>query len=100
MIEWWSVFTNSLWIVGVAVALAIVSYSDWLSSTGGASAGSTSKSIVHNSGLLCCIALASAGAGLGSVVWWQRGLWFLLAAAFSALTVRSWSDHREDLQDE
>jgi hypothetical protein len=97
MIDWWSVFTNALWIGGVAAALAIVSYSDWLSSAGGASLGSTSRSIIHNSGFLCCIAVASAGAGLGSAVWWQRGLWFLLAAALSALTVRSWSDHREDL---
>ena len=37
MIDWWSVFTNSLWIVGLAAALAIVSFSDWLASTQGRS---------------------------------------------------------------
>lgn len=98
MIDWWSVFTNSLWIVGLAAALAIMSCSDWLAFTEGRGLGSAARRLAHSTSLACSMALACVGAGLGVAAWWERVLWLLVAAGFAALAVRAWSSHRRDPQ--
>ncbi len=83
-IDWWNVFTHSLWIVGLAVLLSKWSYADWRASAG----DQRLRRVLH--GLLCDpilyfgLALICLGAGLGVVSWWQRLLWFLLLAAVAA----------------
>lgn len=100
MIDWWSVFTNSLWIVGLAAALAVLSYSDWLAFTNGKGLGSAARRLAHSTSFACSIALACVGAGLGVATWWERGLWLLVAAGFTALALRAWSSRRRDPQGE
>ncbi len=100
MIDWWSVFTHSLWIVGLSAALAIASYSDWLASTEGKGLSSAMRHLAHSTSFACSMALTSAGAGLGVTIWWKRVLWLLLAAGFTTLAARSWSSRRRDPQSE
>ena len=98
MIDWWSVFTNSLWLVGLAAALAIVSYSDWLASAEGGSWRITSRRLAHSSGFFLSLALAAVGIGLGADVWWEHGLWLLFALGFGILALLAWSGRRKDQQ--
>jgi hypothetical protein len=98
MIDWWSVFTNSLWIVGLAAALAIVSYSDWLASTQDKSLNIALRRLAHIPGFFLSISLASVGAGLGATTWWERGLWLLVATGFAVLAVWSRSGSNKDMQ--
>ena len=100
MIDWWSVLTNSLWIVGLATALAVLSYSDWLASTEGRGLASTLRRLASSTSFVASMALVCVGTGLSVTLWWQRGLWLLLAISFAALGIRGWSCHRKDPQDE
>jgi hypothetical protein len=98
MIDWWSVFINSLWLVGLAGALAILSYSDWLVSEEGRGLSTTFRRLVHNSGLFFSLALVCVGIGLGADVWWERGLWLLVTFGFSLLALRAWSRRWKEQQ--
>jgi len=100
MIDWWSVFTSSLWIVGLAAALAILSCNDWLAFTEGKGLGSAARHLAHSTSFACSMALACMGAGLGVATWWERGLWLLVASGFTALAVRAWFSRRRDPQGE
>ncbi|MFZ2489162.1 MAG: hypothetical protein WAZ19_13700 [Anaerolineae bacterium] len=92
MIDWLGVFNNALWIVGLAVALAAVSYADWQRHVSPVkrslreALALPSFQIVWSLGLLLfCVGLA-----LTSHVWWQMVLWALLALAFLYLGVDAW----------
>jgi CubicO group peptidase (beta-lactamase class C family) len=88
MIDWWSVFANSLWIGGVAAALAVLSYADWSAHNEGRDFHSTMRRLVSSSAFALSLALACAGGALSVSAGWQRWLWLLLAAGFSAQAVR------------
>lgn len=96
MIDWLGVFNNALWIIGLAVVLAAVSYADWqrrLStekrSLAQALAAPTFQISWSIGLLLFCVGLA-----LTSRVWWQMALWALLALAFLYLGVDAWRRSR------
>lgn len=84
MIDWWNLATNLLWISGLAIALAVLSHSDWVASrrkdSGRALALALEKPLLHGG-----LALACVGAGLGARTGWERAAWFLLAAGFCLL---------------
>jgi hypothetical protein len=83
MIDWYLVFTHSLWILGFSIALAAFSYHDWLR-----------KELIRplrqqlrepsfrfpmNIGFLL---VAVAFMLLESSGWWERALWLLLGCSF------------------
>jgi hypothetical protein len=94
MIDWWNVFTNSLWIIGLAQALAVFSYVDWQASTAGQSPGATVAWLTHNSGFVGGMALVCLGAGLGASPWWERVLWLLFAGSLVSLATWLWLGQR------
>lgn len=83
-IDWFGVFSNGLWILGLAVALAAVSYADWRRRlneprlTLRQALGQPSFQAAWSLGLL----LFCAGLALTSAVWWQTAAWAALALAF------------------
>lgn len=90
MIDWGSVLTNGLWIVGLAAALAILSWASWLASREVKGLRATAKYLAHSPGLALSIALIAMGAALSVVTEWERIVWLLLAAGFSAHAIRTW----------
>ena len=88
MIDWWNVLTHSLWIIGLAIELAVLSYKDWSSFRSGEGFGAALRRTVHNPIFLLGLVLACLGAGLGITVWWRRVLWFVLGAALVCIIAR------------
>ena len=83
MIDWWNVLTHMLWILGVAVAMAVLSYVDWISSRAGEGLGATLKRVMQSPVFWLGLVLVCLGAGLGVTVWWRRVLWLLLGAGLA-----------------
>jgi len=88
MIDWLNLFFNSLWIIALAIALAVVSWASWRA----AEAAPTEKRsgqfgfelsrripqiYLSLAGALFCIGLAGTSTTL-----WQQVLWILFAAVF------------------
>lgn len=61
MIDWWSVITNSFWILGLAVLLAAFSYSYWL----GGQQGTTLRQQLQRPAFLRVFAIALVLVGIG-----------------------------------
>ncbi len=91
MIDIWGVIANSLWILGLAVLLAVLSWARWIAHTEQSRLRIVLKQpsiqIALDVGLsLFCMGLAATGR-----TWWERVLWGLLAAAW---VVQTWSAGR------
>jgi hypothetical protein len=83
MIDIWGVAANSLWILGLAVLLATLSWSHWTASVEKV----RFRLVLSRPGIqraldlglfLFCAGLAATGRA-----WWERILWGLLAAVFA-----------------
>lgn len=79
MIDWWNVFTNAIWLTGLAIALAVFSCADWYASNSGTDTRAAIRRSLRKPGFLLGIGLACLGAGLGVSSWWERMVWFVLA---------------------
>lgn len=87
MIDVWGVVANSLWILGLAVLLAVLSWANWAASVEKVRLRTalTRPGVQRalNLGLfLFCAGLAATGRA-----WWERVLWGLLAVAW---VVQAW----------
>ncbi len=83
-VDWFGVFSNGLWILGLAIALAAVSYADWRRRLNEPrlslrqALGQPTFQAAWSLGLLFfCVGLA-----LTSDAWWQTVAWAALALAF------------------
>ncbi len=87
MIDVWSLVANSLWILGLAVLLTVLSRACWIAST----EGNRLRAVLRRpwAQLVSALGLALFCAGLAATArtWWERGLWGLLAIAW---LVQAW----------
>ena len=79
MVDWLGVATNSVWILGLALVLAVLSYADW-------SAHMTRQRLREVLGqaafrvtLWSGLTLFCVGVALSGGRWWERALWGVLA---------------------
>ena len=82
MIGWGSLIANSAWILGCALALAVLSYASWQASIQHQKLRMTLNQPaflrwVFLAGILFCAGLAGV-----SDVWWEIALWVGLAVLF------------------
>lgn len=82
-IDWWLVGSSALWITGLAVLLAALSYHDWLAHETGRRLRDQFKTrswgIPFALGMtLFCTGLAAAR----DTPWWERALWSTLGLSF------------------
>lgn len=84
MIDVWGVVANGVWIVGLAVLLAALSWASWVASV----EGGRFRTVLGRPGIqralglglvLFCAGLAATGR-----TWWERALWGGLSALFAA----------------
>lgn len=74
MIDWVGIAANSVWIAGLAICLAVLSYRDW-------AAQATRAPASHPIILWVGLELFCLGCALSIPVGWQRALWAVLALA-------------------
>lgn len=82
MIDWLNLAANSLWIVGLALALAVVSYASWEAAQSAEKlrarlAHPARQAALDFAGALFCLGLAATSAS-----WWEKLLWGALAGLF------------------
>ncbi len=82
MIDWAGLVANSLWIVGCALALGLVSYASWQASLGNRKFISQFKQPQLQAGFSLAGMLFSAGLALTSNMIWEKGLWAAVGVFF------------------
>lgn len=96
MIDWYGLFHNALWVLGLAIALASLSYTDWRRRT--AEPRQSLRHALGRPGFQAVFSLGMvlfcAGLALGGDAWWQMAGWAILAAAFAWLAFTSWRQVR------
>lgn len=92
MIDWYGVFRNALWILGLAVAFAAFSYTDWWRGRQQPkwslrqALGAPNFQAPFSLGML----LFSAGLALSSDRWWEIAAWAVLGLLFAWQAVAAW----------
>lgn len=80
MIDWVYVGTNSLWILGLSILLAALSYHDWLARETGQRRRALFRRLSWRLPLWTGMASFCIGVGLGrELSWWERIFWAALA---------------------
>jgi len=87
MIDWVSVGSNALWILGCAVALATLSYASWEASVYHEKFTSRLKRTPMQISLNLAGLLFSLGLAATSDALFERILWLLLVIAFAAMLI-------------
>jgi hypothetical protein len=92
MIDWYGVFRNALWIAGLAVILAAVSYADWR--RGFQSPKGRMRAALGRPGFLAAFSIGMVlfctGLALSSNAWWEIAAWALLGLLFAWQGVVAW----------
>lgn len=92
MIDWFGVFHNALWILGLAVVLAALSYVDWWRRT--LEPPLTLRQALGTAGFQAAFSvgmlLFCAGLALGSDRWWEIAAWSLLGLIFGWQAFSAW----------
>ena len=84
-IDFLSVAANGLWILGLSLILAVISWTHWVASRKGAHF----QEILNQRQRTVYLAMALVCGGLAATTqgWWERGLWLLLTAAWTSQIV-------------
>ncbi len=91
MIDWWNVFYNALWIIGLAIIVTAFSYNDWQAYQSGIKLRSQLKAVAFQLPLSIGLMLVSLGLALLVAAWWERLLWLVFAGLFM---FQGWQSHR------
>ncbi len=89
LIDWWGVFRNSLWIMGLSVMLAAVSYADWWAKERKIRFREAISAPSIWSAFSAGLFLFCTGLSLCSDRWWERALWAAFALWFACDAVIS-----------
>jgi hypothetical protein len=82
MIDWWGVFSNALWILGLAVLLAAWSMAYYEAQVGGVKVREIFSQTGYSWTLTVGLMLFCAGLAATEHRWWARILWGLLGVGF------------------
>lgn len=87
MIDLRTVVAGTLWVTGLAVVLAALSWANWEAKTGGERLRAALERPAIRRAIDGGLALFCTGLAVGAGRWWERALWGLLAAVWVALMV-------------
>ena len=89
MSDWQQVVVNSLWIVGLAVIVAALSYHDWLAHRNRVRLRDVLATSSWQQPFSAGIGLVCLGLALTGRVWWEHLVWAALGLAFGWQLIRS-----------
>jgi len=78
MIDWVGVATNSLWLLGLAICLAVLSYADWNARNVGGRLREVLAQPSFHLTLWSGLTFFCLGVVLSGGRWWERILWGVL----------------------
>jgi hypothetical protein len=103
MIDWVYVARNALWILGLSIALAALSYAGWWAAENDGAGPRVRWHVrwparwralwglpVLTRPLAAGMTLFCASLAWGSTRWWETALWALLGLAFVAQFIQAW----------
>jgi len=96
VIDWVSVGSNALWILGCAIALATLSYASWEASLYREKFGMRLQRPSFQASLNLAGLLFSLGLAATSDALWEKALWLLLAVGFLYQLASLWLHHRRE----
>jgi len=79
MIDWLGVATNGLWLLGLAISLAVFSYADWNAYNTHRQLRDVLGQTAFRRSLWIGWTLFCMGVALSGGRWWERALWGVLA---------------------
>lgn len=102
MIDWWGVFYNALWVLGLAAGLAVLSMAYYEAGEDGVQASIPMRTRVRQKleeprfrlPLTVSMAVFSLGLLLCSRWWWERIIWGLLTAMLAGYAIWLWKVRR------
>lgn len=86
MIDWFLVVSSSIWIVGFAIILAVVSYAQWDASMQGVSIRTLLSNPVYTRLLYIGLTFVTVGMALSSAVLWRR-IVFAVLSVFNLIVI-------------
>jgi hypothetical protein len=92
MIDWWSLAASAIWILGLALGLAAVSFAYWQAASRKAPGLKVHDTRTLRALLAGAGVLFSIGWGASSSETWERLAWCLLGVL---LAIRLWRDWRD-----
>ena len=79
MIDWPNVLTNAIWLLGMSLSLATISYADWQAHAAQTRLRAVLERPLDTLALYTGFALVGVGAALSTDTWWERLVWALIA---------------------
>jgi hypothetical protein len=96
MIDWWGLFHNSLWVVGLAVGLAALSMASYEARVEEVRLRQKLNGPGFQLPLAVGMVLVCLGLLFSSGSWWEKVIWGTIAALFAGQAVRLWRRVRAD----
>jgi hypothetical protein len=90
MIDWWGLFRNSLWVIGLAGSLAALSMAGYQARAQNVRLRKTLDEPGFQVPFSACLALTCLALLLSGRTWWEKALWGALAALFAAQGIWRW----------
>ena len=84
MIDVWGVLANGLWVLGLAIALAVLSWTHWAATSEKIRFWIVLRRPRIQQALDVGLVLFCSGLATTSRAWWEKVLWGLLAVAWAA----------------
>jgi hypothetical protein len=88
MIDWWVLFHNFLWVVGLAVVLGAMSMANYEAQRATVRLWHKLRESGFQLWFSVGMALFCTGLALGAGAWWENVIWGLLALASAAKAAR------------
>jgi len=90
LIDWRLVVFSALWILGLSVLLATLSFADYTAHTERVRLREALGRRGYQAAIYAGLTLFAFGLSGTARAWWETGIWVLLAVAGGYLTWRAW----------
>jgi len=92
MIDWYALFANALWVIGLAVVLAAISWSFYAASRSAVSVRRQLAAPGFNLAASLGMMLVMLGLALQSEALWQIPIWLVMAVIFAYKAWLAWQE--------